>query len=91
MAIPVKNGVKIYLPDEGKVGNADVWKVGNVFMFVINPNYIWREDIAAMGWNVDAEVWIRGEAVFRSATNHGGRWDILLVNEKDIVRYTNAF
>lgn len=91
MAIPLKNGVKVHLLEYGKVGNADVWKVGNVFMFVINPNYIWNSDIGAMGWNIDCDVIIGEKGILRRSEDHGTTMDLLIVPENQVNVYDGVF
>lgn len=91
MAIPLKNGVKISLPQYGKTFNGDVWKIENVYMFVLNPNYVWTVDASTRGWSTDAEVLIGPEEIYRQAEYHGGRFDILIVSAANVTIIGGAF
>jgi hypothetical protein len=91
MAVPLKNGVKISLPQYGKVFNGDVWKIGNVYMFVLNPNFVWAVDVVFMDWEIDAQIQIGQDGIYRQAENYGGAFDILLAHEDDVVKFGGAF
>lgn len=84
MAVPIKNGVIVLLTQYGRLHRADLYKINDVYVFVMNSRYIYPHEAGIdPTWHpVDVEVHIDKEDIYRRAEDNGGLWDVLIIREQ---------